>query len=133
MKTLDEIINNENYTRLNKLLVERSIEIAQKIREAMHSADVDRVGDYCIRTVKSNAGYSDTALYLMTDTDDYCCLEREQNGYYCNDYNCYIEAATGRDRLKLLNDARSIIDEIDAIKQQSIANMIDALEAADKL
>lgn len=139
MKTLDEIINNEHYERLNGALVERSCELANKIRKAMRSAEVTKIGDYSIRTVRSNSGYSDTSLYIVThdgeydDYPEYRSLEHEESYYYCNDFNCWIEAAKGRDRLKFLNDARSILDEIESIKQKRIANVEDALKAVENL
>lgn len=58
MKTLDQIINNENYTRLNGALIDRSVELAEKIRKAMVSADIKEIGDYSIRTVRSYSGFS---------------------------------------------------------------------------
>ena len=69
MKTLDEIINNENYTKLNGALVERSIELAKKIREAMRSAEIEEIGDYSIRTVRTHSGFSSTALYIEAAVD----------------------------------------------------------------
>ena len=140
MKTLDEIINNENYERLNGALVSRSIELAEKIRKAMRSAEVTEVGDYSIRTVRSNSGFSDTALYIAAEVDtvwetctEYRSLENSTSGYYCNDFHRWIEAAKGRDRLKFLNDARSILDEIESIKQRRIASVEDALKAVANL
>lgn len=140
MKTLDEIINNANYERLNGALVERSIELAEKIRKAMRSAEISEVGDYSIRTVRSNSGFSDTALYISVEIDTdwgtetgYRSLEDSTSVYYCNDFNCWIEAAKGRDRLKFLNDAKSILEEIDAIKQNRIDDVKNALEAVEGL
>lgn len=139
MKTLDEIINNENYNRLNGALVERSIELAEKIRKAMLTAEITKVGDYSIRTVRSN-GYSNKALYIETtqwwDYDchpEYRSLEQTTNSYFCNDFNCPIKAARGRDRLKFLNDAKSILQKIDNFKQQRIANVENALKAVEGL
>lgn len=141
MKTLEEIINNENYERLNGALVERSVELAEKIREAMRSAEITEIGDYSIRTVRSGScGFSDTSLYIEVEVEsnwggetEYRDLESTESRYFCNDFNCWIEAAKGKDRLKFLNDARYIIDEIESIKQKRMKEVENALNAVDGL
>lgn len=134
MKTIDEIINNAPYEKLNGALFERSTELAGKIRQAMRSAEVTEIGDYSIRTVRTRSGFSDTSLYIEAAREypydyepEYHSLEDSSNGYYANDFNCWITAANGRDRLKFLNDAASILEEIDTIKQQRIADVETAL------
>ena len=128
MKTLDEIINNENYERLNGALIKRSVELAEKIRKAMNSPEITRIGDYSIRTVSSSSGFSDTALYYVNRS-----LEAIENRYFCNDFNCWIEAANGKDRIKFLNDAKDIINEIETIKQKRMKEVENALNATDGL
>ena len=138
MKT--EIINNENYTKLNDALVERSIGLAEKIREAMRSAEIEEIGDYSIRTVRTNSGFSDTALYIEAAVDsnwgaipEYHSLETTESRYYMGDFNCWIEAAKGKDRLKFLNDAKSILEEIDKIKQKRMSEVENALKVVEDL
>lgn len=140
MKTLDEIINNENYERLNGALVERSIELAEKIREAMRSAEITEIGDYSIRTTSSRSGFSDTSLYVVAKVgNEWGCelehrnLETTESKYFCNDFNCWIKAAKGKDRLKFLNDARDILNEIESIKQKRMKEVENALNAVDGL
>lgn len=140
MKTLDEIINNENYTKLNGALVERSIELAEKIREAMRSAEIEEIGDYSIRTVRTHSGFSNTALYIEVGVDsnwgeipEYCSLETSESSYFTGDFNCWIQAAKGKDRLKFLNDAKSILEEIDKIKQKRMSDVENALKVVEDL
>lgn len=133
MKTLDEIINNENYERLNGALVERSVELAEKIREAMRSAEITELGDYSIRTVSSHSGFSDTSLYIEVGETEYRCLETSESRYLMNDFNCWIKAAKGKDRLKFLNDAKYILNDIEAIKQKRMKEVENALNAVDGL
>ena len=140
MKTLDEIINNAPYEKLNGALIERSMELAEKIRQAMRSAEITEVGDYSIRTVRTRSGFSDTALYIEVESNDYWrsepeyhSLEQTTSGYYTGDFNCWIQAANGRERLKFLNDARSIIEEIDAIKQKRMEDVEKALKSVENI
>lgn len=111
MKTLDEIINNENYNRLNNALEKRSIEIAEKIASAMIYAEIKEIGDYKI--IKSK-------LHILNEKEGYDNLEN------------YFEA-NGKQRLKFLNDAKSILEEIDNIKQKHITDVENALKAAESL
>ena len=133
MKTLDEIINNERYEKLNGALVARSIELAIKVRQAFYSADIEELGDYSIRTVKSRSGFSDTSLYILTENGVYRSLENDETHYFAGDYNCKILAARGCDRLQFLNCAKSILAEIDAIKEKKIKEISEALEESAKL
>lgn len=140
MKTLEEIINNENYTRLNGALIDRSIEIAEKIREAMRSAEITEIGDYSIRTVRTRSGFSDTSLYIEADVEhdwgcetEYRCLESSENRYFGGDFNCWIEVAKGKDRLKFLNDAKSILEKIESIKQERMTDVEHALKEVENL
>ena len=60
-------------------------------------------------------------------------LEAIENRYFCNDFNCWIEAANGKDRLKFLNDAKYIVNEIETIKQERMKEVENALNAVDGL
>lgn len=140
MKTIDEIINNAPYEKLNGALIERSVELAEKIRQAMDSAEITEVGDYSIRTVRARSGFSDTSLYIEAeksgswyDDPEYRSLEQTSSGYYTGDFNCWIEGAKGRDRLKFLNDAASVLEEIDAIKQKRMEDVEKALKAVENI
>ena len=133
MKTLDEIINNERYEKLNGALVARSIELAKKVRQAMWSAEVEEVGDYSIKTVKSRSGFSDESLYILTESGEYRSLEADVTQYFAGDYNGRILAARGCDRLQFLNCARTVLDKIDAIKEKRIKEINEALEESAKL
>lgn len=139
MKTIDEIINNAPYERLNGALIDRSKELAEKLRLAMDSAEIKEIGDYSIRTVRTHSGFSDTSLYIEVETDgpynypEHRCLEKTISSYYTGDFNCWIEAAEGRDRLKFLNDALSILEEIQDIKQKRMTDVEKALKTVENL
>lgn len=140
MKTLDEIINDAPYERLNSALIERCMELADKIRKAMQSAELTEIGDYSIRTINTRSGFSDTSLYIEAESTDYWrndpelhSLEQKTSGYYVGDFNCYIKAATGKERLKFLNDAFSLLEEIEIIKKERMENVEKALKAVENI
>lgn len=133
MKTLDEIIKNGRYEKLNGALVARSIELADKVRQAMWSAEVEKVGDYSIKTVISRSGISVECLYILTESGEYRCLEADGTIYFAGDYNCRILAARGCDRLQFLNCARTILDKIEAIKEKRIKEINEVLEKTENL
>lgn len=137
MKTLDEIINNAEYKRLNGALLDRSIELAEKIRKAMVSAEIQSLDVYYIRTVRSRSGDSDTSLYIAVRDDDgefeFRSLEHSDSYYFMRDFNCWITAAEGKDRLKFINDAKMLLSEIDEEKQKRIDDINSALDATSGL
>ena len=137
MKTLDEIINNENYERLNGALVERSIELAQKVRKAMDSAEIKEVGDFRIITKSANSGFSDKSLYIAScDSEhvlEYHNLEIRKSQYFAGDFNCWMQAANGKDRLHFLNCAKIALEKIEAIKNKRMADVELALKEVESL
>ncbi len=123
-KSINEIVNNENYKNLNEALIDRSIEIAGIIRNEMNKLQISEIGNYKICEVKSHSGFSEEYLGMLEDNvHGYTSLERTKSCYYTGDYNCWIEAATTRDRIQFLNAARSIFDAIDEIKENRCAEI----------
>ena len=104
-KTVDQIVNNENYVRLNKALEDRSVEIASLLRKEMQKLHIEEIGDYSVRTVRSRSGYSYTSLYIVTDDLEYNSLENTKSCYYCGYFNCWIQAETTQQRIQFLNSA----------------------------
>lgn len=137
MKTLDEIINNADYKKLNGELFDRSFELAEKIRKAMLTAELRSIDNYFIRTVSAGSGFSDTALYIAVRDDDgeleFRSLEHRYSHFYLQDFNCWIEAADDKDRLRFLNDAKTLLIDIDEIKQKRIDDIKSALDATTAL
>ena len=140
MKTLDEIINDAPYERLNTALIERSMELAAKIRQAMESAELMEIGDYSIRTITTHSGFSDTSLYIEVESSNYWrsdpeyhSLEQKKSGLYVGDFNCWIEAASSKERLKFLNDAISLLEEIEIVKKERMENVEKALKAVENI
>lgn len=132
-KTIDEIVNNANYERLNEALKERSLEIAEIIRNEMQKLNIKEIGDYRIITVRTRSGFSDTELYILNETDcwcdkDYNALETTKSEYYCGDFNCYITAATTQQRIQFLNDAKEIFETIDKIKEERVKKIDQVLK-----
>lgn len=106
----------------------------------MQSAEVSEIGDYSIRTINTHSGFTDTSLYIEVEARDYWrndpefhSLEQKKSCYYVGDFNCWIEAATGRERLKFLNDAISLLEEIDTIKQKRMEEVEKALKAVENI
>lgn len=127
-KTIDEIINNENYERLNNALIDRSIEIAGVIRNEMLHIQVSEIGDYRVNKVKSRSGQTYSYLEMLTDDGAYKSLEDSECYCYAGDYNLLIRPATTRMRINFLNAASSIFSEIDRIKEERIKEIENLLK-----
>lgn len=126
-KSIDQIINNENYVKLNDALKDRSEEIAHIVRKELVKLEIEEIGDYSVRTVITRAGGSDTSLYILDEDGKYRCLELEKSQYLEGDFNCWIDTATTKQRIQFLNSAREILDRIDEIKNKRCEQIEAAL------
>lgn len=127
-KTIDQIINNENYKSLNRSLEDRSVEIAEIIRKAMYEIQVYEIGDYKICKAATRSGFSKEYLGMLNDEGwRFNSLEDIGSYYYAGDFNAWIQAATTKQRIQFLNAARSIFDEIDRIKNSRCEQIEAAL------
>lgn len=137
MKTIDEIINNENYKKLNNALIERVIEIAEKIKEECIKLDLDdcdsfRLGGctFQIHKTKSNSGYSQYNLYMYTERD-LVAIDEKSSYYYMNDFNCWIRASNNSEKLQFLQHAKAIFADIDAEKEERCKSIESALKETE--
>lgn len=126
MKTLEEIIQRDDYQRLSKKLQEKVQELAKNIRHKMYQLDLDCLGDIHIETVKSyRSGYSDDFLATSGNHD----LESiGRSYYYCNDYNLYVKGASNKEALNFLNNVQrylTMLDEIETEQCQAINRAIE--------
>lgn len=133
MKTIDQIVNNENYKKLNTALVERVIEIAEKIKEECFKLGLDDCDSFklggCtfqIRKVKSNSGYYQYNLYIDTERG-LVAIDEKSSYYYMNDFNCWIKASNNSEKLYFLQHAKVIFADIDAEKEDRCKSIESAL------
>ncbi|CDD32341.1 unknown [Bacteroides sp. CAG:714] len=126
MKTLDEILKRDDYSRLSERLKERVEELAKKIRIKMYQLDLDSLGDIHIRTVTSHrCGYSEDFLATNEGHD----LESvNRSYYYCNDYSLYVKGASNKEALGFLNRIKQYIETLDEIETEKSQAIEKALE-----
>ena len=141
-KSIDEIINRDDYTRLTKTLKDRTEEIAVKVRRKMNDLDLDTIKvDGLTLTVKkysANQGqyhFDNLSIkrYCTVDYDggyyEYLSLEDINESYYAyDDFKCKIEGATAKQALKFLNAAKKIFENLDEIETQQVNDVTKALE-----
>lgn len=142
MKTIEEIINRDDYVRLNNALFNRAISIAIKIRTKMNDLDIIKLSvEGCSVSIcqrKSNVGTCEF-LGMIADSDDrdfcdyYNSLEHSHSEYYAGDFSCWIEKATYAQRLRLLNNARALFDELDRIETDKCNAINAAIEQTNDL
>lgn len=134
MKSIDEIINREDYKKLNEALKERSIQIAKMLRGLMYELEIGQLGDYRICEVKGNGCSEDYLGILVDGTDEeYHSLEHGKSFHYANDFHCWIQAATGQERLQFLNAAKTLFEEIDNMKTERCQKIENALSETESL
>ena len=141
-KSIDEIINRDDYARLTKTMKDRTEEIAVKVRRKMNDLDLDTIKvDGLTLTVKkysANQGqyhFDNLSIkrYCTVDYDggyyEYLSLEDINESYYAyDDFKCKIEGATAKQALKFLNAAKKIFENLDEIETQQVNEVNKALE-----
>ena len=127
MKTIDEIVNRNDYKSLNEALNERVKEIAEIIRKKMYYLQIEELDDYRICEVKSNSGFSDDYL-AVEDVYAYRSLEADGEYYFCNDFNCKVCAASYQQKLEFLNNSRNLFNLLDSIETKKCDEIKNSLE-----
>ena len=141
-KSIDEIINRDDYTRLTKTLKDRTEEIAVKVRRKMNDLDLYtiKVDGLTLTVKKYSADYgqyhSDKLSIERHCIDDYkeeyneyVSLEDINESYYlAGDYKCWITGASNKEALKFLNSAKKIFEYLDEIETQQVNDVTKALE-----
>ena len=127
MKTIDEIVNRNDYKSLNEALNERVKEIAEIIRKKMYCLQIEELDYYRICEVKSRSGFSDDYLAIE---DEYAFRSLESDGeyYFCNDFNCKVIAASYEEKLGFLNYSRNLFNLLDSIETKKCDEIKKALE-----
>ena len=141
-KTIDEIINRDDYARLTKELKNRTEEIAVKVRRKMNDLDLDEiyiegltliVKEYSADHGQYHFDNLSIKQYCAVDYDggydEYLSLEDINESYYAyDDFNCKIEGASTKQALKFLNAAKKIFEYLDEIETQQVNEVNKALE-----
>ena len=141
-KSIDEIINRDDYTRLTKTLKDRTEEIAVKVRRKMNDLDLDtiKVDGLTLTVKKYSADYgqyhSDKLSIERHCVDDYkeeyneyVSLEDINESYYlAGDYKCWITGASNKEALKFLNSAKNIFEYLDDTESEQVNDVTKALE-----
>ena len=141
-KSIDEILNRDDYARLTKTLKNRTEEIAVKVRRKMNDLDLVEIkaDGFKLAVKKYSADYgqyhSDKLSIERHCVDDYneeyneyVSLEDINESYYlADDYKCRITGASNKEALKFLNAAKKIFENLDEIETQQVNDVNKALE-----
>lgn len=142
-KSIDEIINRDDYARLTKALKDRTEEIAVKVRRKMQDLDLDEmiINGLTLTVKKYSADYgqyhSDKLSIEQHCIDDdygreyteYLSLEDINESYYlAGDFKCRITGASNKQALKFLNSAKKIFEYLDDTESEQVNDVTKALE-----
>ena len=144
-KTLDEILNRNDYVRLTATLKTRVEEIAKRIREKMEDLDIANNDDFYrgeigidnvavrVKSIKSRAGeyeflaikregecYGEASWYSLED------IGKEY--YYAGDFSAKVVGASNKEALAFLNVARKLIEGLENIEDERVNNLQTALK-----
>lgn len=147
-KTIDEILERNDYIRLTKQLRERVEDIAGRIRNKMNELDIDNDNDFCngeigcgdivLRAAEYyyNGGGYETLTIKAHDEYGVCWHTLEDVGRTRgeDDYGNRIDGrATNSECLAFLNVARDLIDGMDEIEDEKSIEVQKALESAKNI
>lgn len=141
-KTIDEIINRDDYARLTKALKDRTEEIAVKVRRKMKDLDLDEIYIEGLTLIVKEYSADHGQYYFDNlsikrhciddyneESDEYVSLEDVNKSYYAyDDFKCKIEGASNKQALKFLNSAKNIFSYLDEIETQQVNDVTKALE-----
>lgn len=151
MKTIEEILTRNDYTRLTSALKERVEEIAKHIRLKIKDLDLENDEDFyegeigkndvvvAVKSVKSNGLGIYEFLAIKDEQDEegnYNWLSLEdicKEYYYCGDFTAPVHGATRKDALRFLNVARLLLEGLDEIETKEESNIKEAIEDTTKL
>lgn len=143
MKTLDEIINRQDYVRVNEALVNRAQELAAKFAdkfdELMGSWD-SRKDEFPPETINVN-GHSYCAKWNIRSnnfdrfTDGIRFVVVDLYGERVRSLNRmdYGVEASHKEYVDFLNDAKDILKQLAEVEDKLVAESEDALENAKNL
>lgn len=144
-KTLDEILNRNDYVRLSESLKEQTKEIAKRIRRKME--DLDLINDdsffngeigadgvtVCVKSRKSNAGsYEYLAIKrkgeYYGEAEWYSLEDVGKDYYFAGDFNAEIVGASNKEALAFLNVAKKLIEGLGEVEDKLVNNVQTALK-----
>ena len=147
-KSIDEIINRDDYARLTKALKDRTEEIAVKVRRKMEDLDLDEIDiegmTLIVKEYSADYGqyHSDRLSierhFIDDDYDreynEYLSLEDINESYYlAGDYKCRITGANNKEALKFLNSVKKIFEYLDDTESEQFNDVNKALEETKDL
>ena len=145
-KTLDEILNRNDYVRLSESLKEQTKEIAKRIRTKMEELDINtdsfdngEIGadgvTVCVKSRKSNAGsYEYLAIKrkgeYYGDGEWYSLEDVGKDYYFAGDFNAEIVGASNKEALAFLNVAKKLIEGLGEVEDKLVNSVQTALKNA---
>lgn len=126
MKTLDEIINRQDYARVNNALMKRAPEIARIIRDKMEYLGLDSLEEFRLDLCRVRHGANralctrEVVSYDVTWYND-LCGEVDVFSY------SHLYKARPCDCLYLLTHAREIFEYLDNYESEYVAKVEKAL------
>ncbi len=132
MKTLQQIIERDDYKRLSRNLANKVEELANIVIKKMEELDIEELGELAI--VKKSASYFEHK-YLVIKKDYYyqsgvlnvCKNSDYGNGrvgfYYAGDYSKWVDFATNQEALYFLNNFKKYMELLDEIEGKKVAEI----------
>ena len=147
-KTLEEILNRNDYARLTATLKTRVEEIAKRIREKMEDLDIANddnfdsgeigVDGVVVRVVSIKRQTFGEYEYLAIKREGECYGESSwysledigKEYYYTGDFTAKVVGASNKEALAFLNVAKKLIEGLGIIEDKRVNSVQTALKNA---
>lgn len=158
MKTIDEILNRNDYQRMTVQLKERVQEIAFRMRlklveldledeevgvavKGMNGCNADYVAVRYASVCSNSCGSYDYLGIDVSDNEDKrngcTCLHSlediNKDYYYAQDFTAHVRGASNKEALRFLNAAPQLFKLLDEIEEKQVQVVKDALEKTKNL
>lgn len=158
MKTIDEILNRNDYQRMTVQLKERVQEIAFRMRlklveldledeevgvavKGMNGCNADYVAVRYASVCSNSCGSYDYLGIDVSDNEDkrYGCTclhsleDINKDYYYAQDFTAHVRGASNKEALRFLNAAPQLFKLLDEIEEKQVQVVKDALEKTKNL
>lgn len=139
MKTLEQIIERNDYKVVSDKMRKRCVELAEKLLKGCRLIGLDdeeefRLGGlvFTIRTLKPRCGFTEDIIYLHYN-GVMEAINREMSYHFCNDYNFYVNSASNKAFLEFLNHAKDVFSDLEIVGNELVADMGNAIKEMEAL
>lgn len=135
MKTLEEIIERNDYKKISENLANKVEELADKITQKMVDLDIKELDDLEVFEVRGQhfsqyflrIAFPDRYSGVLNICKNSTYGNSRSGEYFANDFNCWINFAKNKDALYFLNNLQRYLSLLDETETEKVREAEKAL------